>query len=209
MFEMIGIYLKFFSTKYYQPARCPTYEEVVTEQVRANFNITAYQGVWYAVLHDEPTQPSFCNCDTYNFTLTQPFEYESLMSAYCVPSFLLPGLKPFIRWTISPIQVIMNGKINQTRRGDHREGSLQNGAPYIPQFIVWTNKEQTRSIAYSCSENYLGLNVFHSLQIFSRSREISDSEKNQLIEFAHKDLKLDFDREKIKRTKFDDLHCVF
>ena len=185
------------------PAQCPSFDTVVDADAMRGFDYALYQGTWYAFAHDEPTQPSFCNCDTYNWRLIRNqttddvVGYESNLAVDC-------GL---------PIRIHLQGRITeQTPPGMHMEGAPLLGAGMIPQFILWVQKDTnsttgqetyTRAIVYSCQENYMGMNVFHSTQFFSRDPFLSLEEKMDIISRA-RHLGLHFNRfEHIKLSDFD------
>jgi hypothetical protein len=51
------------------------------------FDPKDYQGTWYVAVHDEPTQPSWCGCDKYMWTLvpdSNPVEYRSSLESSCM-----------------------------------------------------------------------------------------------------------------------------
>jgi hypothetical protein len=68
--------------------RCPAYEEVVDFNGTMNsFDPVDYEGRWFVAVHDEPTQPSFCGCDVYDWALVKnsnPVEYRSSMKSMCL-----------------------------------------------------------------------------------------------------------------------------
>jgi hypothetical protein len=151
---------------------CPSFEDVVDEAAMAGFSYERYEGRWYAFVHDEPTQPTTCNCDTFDWSLTPDGQnYESHLSVDCgLADYGLPS---------DAANIVMRGILDIPTPGKHLEGAPDVGADYIDNYILWVQKGTTptgeetyeRSIVYSCAPNYLGMviNIFlHSslLNIF-------------------------------------------
>lgn len=42
--------------------KCPDYKSLMDKSVD-NFNPASYQGEWYTIAHNEPTEPPFLTCD--------------------------------------------------------------------------------------------------------------------------------------------------
>mmetsp|Transcript_12410 Transcript_12410/g.15307 ORF Transcript_12410/g.15307 Transcript_12410/m.15307 type:complete len:111 (+) Transcript_12410:270-602(+) len=82
----------------------------------------------------------------------------------------------------------IEGKTNQTGvRAMMLEGAPKYGADLIPNYILWVDPEYKACIRYSCKENYLGVDVFHSLQIWTRTPIHKKSKQGQeLMKQAHK-----------------------
>eukprot|EP00751_Fragilariopsis_kerguelensis_P012817 CAMPEP_0170767462 /NCGR_PEP_ID=MMETSP0733-20121128/5768_1 /TAXON_ID=186038 /ORGANISM="Fragilariopsis kerguelensis, Strain L26-C5" /LENGTH=216 /DNA_ID=CAMNT_0011108615 /DNA_START=137 /DNA_END=787 /DNA_ORIENTATION=+ len=196
------------------PDYCPAFDDVVDATAMKDFSYDTYQGTWYAFAHDEPTQPAFCNCDTYewsllkNHTTTEVNGYNSQLTVDCNPSSMLPRYQYTMK-----LQGMIDG---HDQPGLHVEGAPSLGADYIPQFILWVEKEKspttgeetyTRSIVYSCKKNYLGMKVFHSAQFFSREPHLSLEEKTTIIDRARL-MGLVFNSiEHIKITDFETPYC--
>jgi hypothetical protein len=73
-------------------------------------------------------------------------------------------------------------------------GAPSSGADLIPNYVIWIDPNYQACIRYSCKEDYLGVLVFQSLQIWTRSpTEKNSMEGNVLVKQAHK--LLDFNDE--------------
>jgi lipocalin len=54
---------------------CPSYDSIVQPQGQ-KFDPEVYQGIWYEIATDEPTQPQFCQCAALNWTITSPTTFQ-------------------------------------------------------------------------------------------------------------------------------------
>jgi hypothetical protein len=56
------------------------------------------------------------------------------------------------------------------------------GALLIPNYVIWTSKDYSaKNIHYLCSENYLGVPVFQSLQVWTRQTIAQNSEQGKKL----------------------------
>jgi hypothetical protein len=163
------------------PQKCPTFESIADPSVK-NLSYEQYSGVWYSFASNEASSPKGCSCD--RFQWEQPDSTSASFHEKMDTVFTLwPGV-------MSPIHLPtlqLEGKTNATgTQAMMLEGSPSSGADLIPNYVIWIDPNYQASIRYSCKEDYLGVPVFQSLQIWTRSPTKQNStEGNALLEQAH------------------------
>ncbi|KAJ3301089.1 hypothetical protein HDV03_001347 [Kappamyces sp. JEL0829] len=178
------------------PSVCPSYDSIHDPISLQGYKASVYQGEWYPVAHNEPTEPAFCTCDRITWLLdaNKPKQFVEDLDARCKT-----GIVDF------PLHLGLSGEHtpNATEPGIRTEGSPPLAA-WIPNMLLYierdaalqakTGYEYTSVIVYSCKKGYLTkpFSVFDSLQIFSRDPTISQAHIQVLVAKAQA-LGVDFD----------------
>ncbi|KAI8916294.1 hypothetical protein EDD86DRAFT_14261 [Gorgonomyces haynaldii] len=189
--------------------KCPNYLDVYDKQALQGFNQLSYQGEWYAIAHNEPTEPKFCECDKTTWIIDPSGDtFTNTLSAHCYP----------FKKVNFPFGLPQGGQVgNASLPGLRTEGAGASGKGFlsllaspIPNMLLYVEQEPeiqqktgyqyTAAIVFSCKENHLFQKVFSSLQIYSRLPEPGQDKIQQLIKKAL-DLGIDFDPTQIKIPK--------
>ncbi|KAJ3258979.1 hypothetical protein HK103_003120 [Boothiomyces macroporosus] len=178
--------------------QCPSYESIYDADSLEGFQQVSYQGEWYVVAHNEPTEPRFCECDRMTWIIDPTgAKFNENIRAECKAG-----------WATIPLNLGLSGTTatNSSLQGYRTEGSPPL-AGYIPNMVLYVDQDPeaqaktgyryTSAIVYSCQEHYLFQNVFASLQIFSRDPNPGQDKINSLIQKAV-DLGVNFDPTKMK-----------
>jgi hypothetical protein len=172
------------------PPKCPTFESISHPSVK-KLSYAQYSGVWYGFASNEPTQvKGTCSCDRFQWEpISASASFQERLDVICT---LWPGASPM------HLPVQLEGKTNATGTlAMMLEGAPSAGAHLIPNYVIWIDPNYEACIRYSCKEDYLGVPVFHSLQIWTRSPTEKNSKKGKaLMKQAHE--LLDFNDEYIE-----------
>ena len=171
------------------PTHCPFYADLLwsaTEVSGTMYDIDfeRYQGEWFSYATNDPTLPSggICQCDRFNWTYNQrDGSFKSKLDIKCNQ--------------LGAFQMDLFGQTNVTGiPGTIREGSPSFGAKLIPGYILWVDDEYNSTIRYFCQEEYLGVPVFSSVQIWTRKPcKLNSEEGRRLIDTAHRVMPIPFD----------------
>lgn len=141
---------------------CLSYDEIVTDSMK-DFDIDKYQGRWYVASTNEPTEPGFCKCDMFNWTITSSTEFSDDTTTTCGP-------------VTSTLPIVGTLSTDSSRLGWLQEGSPP-VFPLIDNFVAYVESDEsgfTASIRYSCKENYnvivppFHYKLFESVQLWTR-----------------------------------------
>mmetsp|Transcript_24177 Transcript_24177/g.52144 ORF Transcript_24177/g.52144 Transcript_24177/m.52144 type:complete len:217 (-) Transcript_24177:7-657(-) len=162
------------------PKECPSFESIAHESVLSNkFDYQKYNGVWFNFASNEPTQQKgSCHCDQFTWNLTKDGDFMEKLETRCQ---LIPG------YSLSPITAWLEGKTNDTgHKASMLEGAPSMGADLIPNHVVWVSEDYSACIRFSCQENYLGVPVFSSVQLWARTPLERESKRGKaLLRLAH------------------------
>ena len=199
--RLLFLFLPIFALPFTNNDTCPTYSEIYESHSLSSFNSTKYQGEWYIIAHNEPTEPKFVYCDRMTWLLDD-IKNKTFKEDMDTRVF-----------NVIPLYTQASGvyDVDPTLPGLRTEGAPSVGFALIPNMVLYverdkaiqasTGYEYTAAIVFSCKENYLFQKVFKSLQIFSRTPLPSDHPLiDELIQKAQ-DLGLEFDPSKMKRPQ--------
>ncbi|KAJ3328171.1 hypothetical protein HDU76_010459 [Blyttiomyces sp. JEL0837] len=190
--------------------QCPKYTDIYDSVAMHGFEQESYQGNWYSIADTEKSEPYFCACDKFTWTINKndPKHYTEALEGYCS-----------IQSTKFPLNLGLSGETytNAFLQGSRTEGSpplaawIPNQVLYIESNPNWqTNNSIYRyqyAIVFSCKENYLFQPVFTSLQIFARTKDVADGEIQRLVSKAKTLVNFDV---KALRYPQDSAHgCVY
>jgi len=163
------------------PLSCPSFHYVANLNSSVNnLDFDKYSGTWYSFATNDPTQPKgLCECDRYKWSYQSDGSYTSELSILC------KGLGAF--------NMKLEGQTNVTGiPGRITEGSPTFGADLIPGYILCVDEDYSATIRYFCTHDYLGVDVFSSIQIWTRTPTSRESmEGRALLEQAHELLSFD------------------
>lgn len=160
------------------PKICPRFEQISHQSVFHDFDYQRYSGIWYTFAQNDPTQPKgMCSCDRFEWELVAPGSFRSRLDVMCT----LYSPTPI------PFTVMHQGQTNATgHKASMLEGCPWMGAKLIPNHVIWIDSDYTACIRYSCQENFLGVPVFSSLQIWTRAPVSPESDQGKaLLKQAH------------------------
>ena len=188
------------------PSQCPSHADLLqsaAEVSRTIYDIDfeRYQGEWLSFATNDPTIPNggICLCDRFAWTYNKKERsFESTLDIKCSH--------------LGTFQMDLHGETNVTGiPGTIYEGSSSFGAAFIPGYVLWVDEKYDSTIRYFCKEDYLGVPVFSSLQIWTREPiERNSDEGRRLLDTAHRVLPIVFDENYLEfadHSDCDDLPC--
>ena len=188
------------------PLQCPSHAEILQSasdisSTMYDVDFERYQGEWLSFATNDPTIPNggICLCDRFAWTYNQRERtFQSRLNIKCSH--------------LGTFEMDLHGQTNVTGiPGTISEGSPAFGADYIPGYILWVDEYYNSTIRYFCKEDYLGVPVFSSLQIWTREPIHPNSDEGRkLLDIAHMVLPIPFDEEYMEfadHSDCDDLPC--
>lgn len=156
---------------------CLKYDDIVTSSM-SKFDMKLYEGIWYVASTNEPTEPTFCKCDQFNWTITSSTRFIDADQTTCAGH-------------TSTLNLVGNLSIDPNRIGMLTEG-MPPLFPEIDNFVLYVeydmNSIPNATIRYSCKENYIiGIppfryKLFESVQIWAKDEIISEFDLDRLFQ---------------------------
>lgn len=183
------------------PLQCPSHADILRSAAEVSDTMYSvdfgrYQGEWLSFATNDPTIPNggICLCDRFAWTYNErERSFQSKLNIKCSQ--------------LGTFQMDLHGHTNVTGiPGTISEGSPAFGADYIPGYVLWVDDEYYNStIRYFCTEDYLGVPVFSSLQIWSREPiKRNSDEGRRLLDAAHRVLPIPFDEKYLEFADHSD-----
>jgi hypothetical protein len=172
------------------PSQCPSLTDLLRSAAEVSntmhdVDYARYQGEWQSFATNDATIPSggICQCDRFTWTYNERGRsFQSRLDIRCNH--------------LGTFQMDLYGQTNVTGiPGTIYEGSPNFGADLIPGYVLWVDGETyNSSVRYFCKEDYLGVPVFSSLQIWTRKTiQRNSDEGRRLLDIAHRVLPISFD----------------
>jgi hypothetical protein len=71
---------------------CLKYDNIVDKSI-SSLQYEKYEGIWYNLATNEPTQPAFCRCDSFNWTTTSASTFQDPTTFSCAKHQSSLGIK--------------------------------------------------------------------------------------------------------------------
>eukprot|EP00567_Pseudictyota_dubia_P011137 CAMPEP_0197433460 /NCGR_PEP_ID=MMETSP1175-20131217/1355_1 /TAXON_ID=1003142 /ORGANISM="Triceratium dubium, Strain CCMP147" /LENGTH=250 /DNA_ID=CAMNT_0042961861 /DNA_START=49 /DNA_END=801 /DNA_ORIENTATION=+ len=165
------------------PRQCPSPSQIAElAPAVEHLDLDRYSGLWYSFATNDPTQPpsGFCSCDRFLWSREKSDgAFISELNIFCNP--------------FGAAYMKLEGVMNVTGYpGMMREGAPESGASLIPGYVLWVDDDYSATIRYFCAHDYLGVDVFSSMQIWTRAPVEADSHRGiELVKKAHELLHFD------------------